>query len=306
MFVDSTLGIVFAVLAALALAVQALCLRMGSREPTPDDAPKALDALFVVLICNLVAFTPFAFWIYFPDFDITRRSLTALVAAGLCGFFIARLFHYASINVVGASRTEPIKASQPLHATIIAVVLLGETVSAIQLLGIVLITAGVAAVSWETTATNRLGLSRKQLVVGLSLPFLAALFYGIEPTLTRIGLLEGTPVLVAGVVQAGVALGALLAYRGYAGYPVTIDYARSTVSKWYLAAGVANTTFVFVYFQGLALAPVSVVVPIVQSSPVLVIILSFVFIQRLERVTGRLIAYGSVVVVGTILVSVHI
>jgi uncharacterized membrane protein len=74
--------------------------------------------------------------------------------------------------------------------------------------------------------------------------------------------------------------------------------------KWFLAAGVANTLFLLVYYAALSVAPVALVVPITQTSLLFVVGLSAVFLQRLERVTPRLVVASVLVAAGAALVVV--
>jgi uncharacterized membrane protein len=284
---DQLVGVGFAVLAASSLALQALCMRMGMRGEAAEGTSRALDALVVVSAVNLVVFIPVSAVVHYPAFEVGWRSVGAFAAAGVFGFFLGRALHFESINLIGASRTEPIKSSQPLHATLIAVVVLGESVTSMHVVGIVLITVGVATISWETANSNPLNLPRRRLAVALLLPLLAALFYGIEPTLTTVGLDTGTPILVGAVIEAATGLTGLLIYRRLAGYTNSPSYLRSTFSRWYVAAGLANTLFVLAYFRSLSVADVAVVVPVVQSSPIIVIAVSLLFLQRYEKVTPK-------------------
>jgi uncharacterized membrane protein len=64
-----------------------------------------------------------------------------------------------------------------------------------------------------------------------------------------------------------------------------------------------NTAFLFFYYAALELAPVTFVVPIVSTSPIVVVVLSRLFLPRLERVTPRLVAAAGVVVIGVIAVA---
>jgi drug/metabolite transporter (DMT)-like permease len=302
---EELVGVGFAVLAAASLALQALCMRMGMRGEAVDGTSRALDALVVVSAVNLVVFVPVTLVVHYPTFDVGWLSVGAFASAGLFGFLLGRALHFESINLIGASRTEPIKSSQPLHATLIAVVVLGESVTSMHVAGIVLITVGIATISWETASSNPLNLSRRRLAVALLLPLLAALFYGIEPTLTSVGLDTGTPILIGAVIEAATGLTGLLLYRQVVGYTNSPSYLRSVFSRWYVAAGVGNTLFVLAYFRSLSVAPVAVVVPVVQSSPIIVIAVSLLFLQRYEKVTAKVVLSAVVVVAGAVVVTLH-
>lgn len=290
-------GVVLAAVAALAVAVQSVSVRVGT------DEGRATDALVVVLFTNVAIIVPAALVLHYPDYSITRDSVLAFVAAGIVGTLLGRIFYYTSIQRIGASRSEPLKASQPLHATLIAVVVLGERVTPGHVVGILLIVAGIAAISWETARGD--GVAEGTSGLALLLPLSAAFLFGIEPTLAKLGFAEGTPILV------GLAIKTVAATAGFLGYlrlrndlPSLAVFGGRNV-RWYALAGLANTTFLFLYYAGLSIAPVSVVVPIIQTSPLLVMVLSLAFLSRLEHVTWKLLTGACVVVGGAVVLTAY-
>lgn len=290
-------GVVLAAIAALAVAVQSVSVRVGT------DEGRATDALVVVLLTNVLVIVPAALVLHYPAYSVTREAILAFVAAGLVGTLVGRIFYYTSIQRIGASRSEPLKASQPLHATLIAVVVLGEQVTTGHVAGILLIVAGIAAISWETARGDHVAEETSGLAI--LLPLAAAFLFGIEPTLAKLGFAEGTPILV------GLAIKTVAATAGFLGYlrlrndlPSLAVFGGRNV-RWYALAGLSNTTFLFLYYAGLSIAPVSVVVPIIQTSPLLVMVLSLAFLSRLERVTWKLLTAACVVVGGAVVLTAY-
>ena len=289
-------GAAFAVGAALMTATTSTTLRMGT------DSGRASDALAVVLLCNVVVLVPLAAVLHYPDYGITTRSLAAFALAGLVGTLLGRAFYFTSIETIGASRSDAIKASQPLHATLIAFLVLDESLTAWHLVGILFVMAGIGLVSVEMASDGRGDVSRRTLLVGLLLPLAASFFYGIEPTFAKIGFADGTPLLV------GLSIKTLVATVGFVGYlrfrgalPTRFDYSRANL-PWYVAAGLANTAFLGCYYAALELARVNVAVPLVQTSPFFVLLISYLALPRLEQITPRLVAGAAAVVSGAVVV----
>jgi len=288
-------GVVLAAAAAIAVAVQSVSVRVGT-----DDG-RATDALVVVLATNVVLIVPAAAVVHYPNYALTPRAVGAFVAAGAVGTLLGRIFYYTSIQRIGASRSEPLKASQPLHATAIAVVVLGERVTAGHVVGILLIVAGVAAISWETSRGD--GAEGDASALALALPLAAAFMFGIEPTLAKVGFAEGTPILVGLAIKTVAATVGFLAYlRARSDLPSPGALVDRN-AKWYAVAGLANTAFLGLYYLALSVAPVSVVVPIIQTSPLVVMVLSMAFLSRLERVTWKLLTGACVVVGGAVVLT---
>lgn len=282
---------------AIALAIQALLLRVATRKRSVSDV------ILIVYLVNSILLVPVVTVLSYPDYNLTTRSVVAFVGAGLIGTGLGRIALFTGIQRIGASRAEPIKASAPFFAAIIAVIVLGERMTTEHLLGVVLIVIGIAVISWEQASGP--DMERTGPTLGLVFPLLAALCFAVEPVFAKTGFDEGTPFLV------GLSIKILAAALGFVGYlqwhhalPTT-DTFRGSGLSWAVAAGLANTAFLIAFYASLSAAPVVLVVPIIQASPLFVVALSYVFLQDIERVTGRLAVGVSVVVTGGVLVAVH-
>ncbi|RQH02345.1 DMT family transporter [Natrarchaeobius oligotrophus] len=291
------LGVTFALIAALSLGVTSIFVRLGSRSG------KSNEIVIATFVANLAIVVPITLYVYYPNFGLTPRAIVAFALAGTVGTFFGRALFYRSIEIIGASRTEPVKATQPLHAALVAAVVLGEALTARNLFGIVLLIVGLALVSREIVNDDSGPTSVSPAM--LILPLGAAFFFGIEPTFAKIGFDEGTPVLVALVVKTVAGLTAMLLYlRMRNSLPsFSLRSTERSVLKWYVLAGISNTIFLTSYYAALEIAPVILVVPLVQTSPLVVVVLSLAFLSHLERVTPRLIAAATIIVAGATIVT---
>lgn len=296
---DSLLGMVLASVAAVGFAGQFLCIRLGT-----DDG-EVMDAVLVVLLCNVILLVPPALVLYSPPYSAlyTPVSFASFAAAGIAGMFVARLLMFTSIESIGASLTSPVIAANVLFATVFAVVFLDERLTAVHFAGIVLIVAGLAVVSWETAASTGPDKSIRETGATLVLPVIAAACIGIEPIFISIGLAEGTGTLPGIVVMASVATVGFVGYLVWTGSVGRVPI-RSASTAWYVAGGISTTIAFVSYFAALELAPVVIVMPLLQLTPLLVALFSLAFLpSRLERVTWRVIAAAIVVVIGATIVS---
>lgn len=101
-------------------------------------------------------------------------------------------------------------------------------------------------------------------------------------------------------IAALVAFSLYLAWHG--SLPRPADFPSGSV-RWYVLAGLASAGFMLAYYAGLSVSRVSVVVPIMQTSPLLVVLASAVFLRRSEKVTPRLATAAAVIVAGAITVT---
>lgn len=315
-------GAILALFAATCLAGQALVIRVGTLEGG------FVDALAGVLLVNVAVLVPLAF-LSTPDpwLGLTRTSLLAFVGAGIAGTLLGRFFLFDAIESIGASRAEPIKASNPFFAVVIAVLVLGERVTPGQLGGIVLVVVGIAYVTWTTRGDP---VAPDASAWDLLKPLAAAFFLGLEPTFAKIGFAEGTPPIAGLAVKSVVAVGFVGAYLHWETDGGTVErvrgrpapggardpdrrfggswtravgaWLRGGNSRWFVVAGIINTAFLLAYYTALEVAPVGVVVPVLQVSPLLVALFSFLLLGTHERVTKGLVLGASVVVLGSVAV----
>ena len=287
-------AIFFAFLAALIVAMTSVAVRIGTQKN------RSSDILAVVLIVNLIVFIPLAFLIHHPNYGLTYRSIGAFIDAGIEGTVLARSLYYEGIRHIGASRAEPMKASNPMIAAIAAVILLGETLSIEIIIGILMIVTGVALVSMEITSRKE---KLKGSLKGIMITLLASFFYALDPVFNKVGLEEGTPILVGLALKAAAGGIVFFAYLWWNGKLPILSKMDSSQWKWMLIAAVCNTCFLIAYFLAISSGPVTIVFPIMQTSPLLVAGISFLFLQRLERVTVRLLVGAFVVVFGASLLT---
>lgn len=284
------LGIGFALLAAIALAVQSLSVRVATRTRS------VVEVIGVMFAVNLLVMIPVAGVAAYPEYNVTVVALGAFTAAGLMGSLLARACYFIGIVRLGSSRTEPLKALLPLFAVGAAVVVLDERVTPVLGVGIALLLIGGVAVTFESRGSPTAPTGR-QLWIALAFPLGAALFLGVDPVFTKLGLAEGTSALV------GVTIRVIAAAAGFGVYLLWRTLRDGTLvpmraSRWLVVAAVANTAYLLAYYAALARAPVTVVTPVLGASTLFVVVGAAGFLQRDERVTWRLVGAAVVVVLG--------
>ena len=152
----------------------------------------------------------------------------------------------------------------------------------------------------STAATDTT--ARRRNLWGYAASLAAAASYGAAAVASRV-LVDGhsTP-LVASAYSLifGTAMVGLLFHRGAAGALAAADR-RGLV---YMAlSGVASAWGVAFLFYALQEAPVVMVAPISSSYPLVAIVLTHLFLQRLERVTARTVAGAIMVVAGVTVIT---
>ena len=296
---DNFWGIIFALLGGISIAAMAIFVRIATRE-----GGKAFYAVIVSLIMNLIIIIPVVAVVYYPDYGITLKSVMAFAGAGLVGTLTGRVVYFEGIQRVGASRSDAIKATMPIIATIVAIVLLGESPSKIHIAGIGAIVVGVWIISLDLIQNKSVeGIANRRM--DIIYPIAAAIFFGFEPIFARIGVLEGTP------SQVGVSIKIIFAGFGFLIYfmikgnmpSIGKIFENKITAKWYILAGLANTSMMVFYYAAIENSPVVFVVPFLQTSPLFVVIFSYIWLQDIEHISWRLVLGILVMISATILIT---
>lgn len=298
MVAETLVGVGLAVLAAVGLAVQGLAVRVGT------SSRRVSDALAVVFVVNLVVLVPLAAVTHPASAwgqGLDATALAAFATAGVLGSLLGRACYFVGIARLGASRAEPIRALLPLVAVATAVVVLGEPVTPGVVGGVLLLVVGGIVVGTEARASP-VTASGRRLRRDLLYPLAAAVLYGVDPVVTKLAFSSGTSVAVGLVARTGAAaagFGAYLAWRAVR------SGRRPSISadRWLVLAGVANTGYLLAYYGALARAPVVIVTPVTSLSTIFVVAGAAGVLQQDERVTPRLVAAATVVVLGATIVA---
>lgn len=292
-------GIALASVAAFTFALYYLCVRLAT------DTGRVHDVMLISLVVNVILIVPLV-GIFHGIPTVTTQSILAFIGAGIVGSLLARLVVIKSVEAIGASRTSPVVASNVFFASLLAIILFDEQLTAQHLVGIVLIVAGVAAITWETAHEDNPDASLRDLGPSMFLPVLGAILLGFEPILVTFGLEGGTAVLPGVAIKATAATLGFTLYLRYYGALDADMFNWSSNMKWYIGAGVTSATGIVALFAALQSSPVVLVIPLIQTSPLIVVVLSALFLpKRLERITWPLVAGAIVVVIGATLVSLY-
>lgn len=291
------IGALLGLLASFSFAVEIIIIRKST------VTGKALDAVMATVWVNALLFLPLAVFLYFQQsFTFTAKSFLAFVGAGISGAFLGRICYFFGTKEVGASRTVPISRASVLVATFLAVTFLSESITAFHLIGIFLVTGGIMLVSYEIESSNsESGLDTKWKIL---LPVGAMFFYGLSLTIAKVGLSEGIPSTVGLGIRFSVALLALSGYYFWKRNSPLRPF-RAPERKLYLAAGIAVSIGFALLYLALKTARVVVVMPFNALAPFFVLILSYFYLKRLEKITKIIILGSALVVGGAILTTIY-
>jgi drug/metabolite transporter (DMT)-like permease len=239
------------------------------------------------------------------------RGVSWLAAAGILHFVVGRYANYRGAKAIGANLVGPIQDSNILVSLGFAIFLLGEKLTAIMVLGILLVCIG-PVLTWkkgEAKAEVKKPPTFKPLWgEGIFFAVVSALAYGTSPILVRLGL-DG------GGVGRGTAAG-LISYLAASGCvflmllrPGALSEVRATGRgnlNWFLFASLAVGMAQLLRYMALSMAPVSVVAPMMRLSSVFRVYLSWL-VNREHEVFGPGVLLGTIVsVLGALILSLQV
>jgi uncharacterized membrane protein len=278
----------FALQAAFCFAISHILIRRGL------TTSNAITASFVSL-----AMTAAILWLLLPFFvplaSLWTPAVWYFLAAGVFAPGLGRTLNYVGIERIGVARSVPISNSSPMFASILAVFLLQEIWTPQNFIGTSLVICGIAVLS----ASH--GGQAQWRPLDLIYPIAAALAFGISTNLRKLGLMTSNLPLMAAAVTAS---------TGFI-FSLCLLYARGGVRilvlsranwGWFFTAGIANTAAALLGFYALSFGSVVVVEPLVAINPVLSLILSALFLKKLETITPRVVLGALCTVIGTALV----
>jgi uncharacterized membrane protein len=204
--------------------------------------------------------------------QLPRASVIAFAVTGITHFVIGRYANYRAIGAIGTNLAGPVMQFNLVVSLVLAIVFLGESLTLPRIVGILLIFAGPAVVSREGARRAREAVAAAEftprMLEGYAFAALAAICYGATPVLWRYagGGRGLDAVLAGGVISASSASIVILLLLLAPGHWREIRSVAPEATKWFLFSGVMVYLSQVFYYMALALAPVTIVSPIMALS----------------------------------------
>ena len=227
--------------------------------------------------------------------QVDARSLAYLVLSGLATG-ASWLCYFKALQLGDVSRVAPVDKMSTVLTVIMAVLLLGEGLSAIGTAGLVLVTIGTLLM---LCAEDLRALPRALAGGGGWLLYAlgAALFAALTAILGKIGI-AAVPSDLGTAIRTGVVLVMAWVMVGVAGRLRGAAHVPRGEMTWILLSGVATCASWLCYFRALQDGPASVVVPIDKLGVLVSVAFSVLVLH--EHVGVRALLGLAVLVVGTI------
>ncbi|MDE0029468.1 MAG: DMT family transporter [Deltaproteobacteria bacterium] len=275
------------ILSAMGWAVDSILVRKGARTSSVLSAAFLSYVVTAVLLWSYVA-------INFPLSIVRSRAAYFFMASGTLQPLLARIFLYIGIDRLGVARAMPLRGTGPLFSIAIAVVFLQERpVIPVYMGGLLVVAGGWLVLYRKSTATA------DWRFVDALFPLAAALLAGISQNFRRAGLLILPNPFVAGAVTTGTSLTIFVAYLWIKRQFSVVIPSRESLPYFGPTAFVSAVSQLLV-FTSLNLGEVSVMIPLLNTTPLFSLLFSLIFLRDLEKITlpivlGALSLLGGVV-----------
>jgi drug/metabolite transporter (DMT)-like permease len=235
--------------------------------------------------------------------DISFNTAISMVGSGVVGMGLGDTLYIASLGMIGVSRAYPISmSSYPLLTFLLAVTLLGETVTWVMLLGAVLIIVGVSLLVVEGRAetTGGAALRRGSPGRGVALVLLAAVFWAVATVWLRAGSGDLSAVAAGSLRIPAAGLFLLLLSWGRMGELRVVAGGRRTLATVALAGIVGTALGGLLYIYAVQEAGAGRAAILSSTSPLFLFPMAVIFLA--ERLTAWVLVGTAISVVGIWLV----
>jgi drug/metabolite transporter (DMT)-like permease len=300
------LGVILAVLSAASFALNNAAARRAVVTGTPAQGMALTVPIGV--ICFLLAAVITGEIAHVRQFPAT--AMLWMSGVGVLNFVFGRYCNYKGNQSAGANLTGPVVQLNVVVTFALAVIILNEPCSALQISGAAVMLAG-AFITQRQGSPSPTAVAASPFVPRVAeayfFAFLAALAYGTAPVMTRIALQTCGP--------SGAILGGLVAYGSATAVLVTMLLLSSALRgnvasverdniRWFVYSGVFVAVAQGFMYSAVSVAPILVVIPLLQST--LIFRLFFgMWLNPEHEVFGPKVILGSLVsIVGACAVAI--
>lgn len=219
-------------------------------------------------------------------FGFPVEAILLLSAAGILHFIWGRYCNYRANKAIGSNLAGPIQQFNLLVALVLAICLLGEALTPLRVLGIMLVILGPMLVYERATRGQapaaqeaapelaaRAGAEAKvvfqpRYAEGYLFALLSSVGYGVSPILVRMALeARGIEFSISGgLISYAAATAVFLLILLVPGQAAHIASVNRTSARWFFISGTFVCIAQMLRYMALAIAPVSVVTPIQRLS----------------------------------------
>ena len=285
-----TLSVLFSLSTALVVGSFTLFVRSGQRHAN------AVSGVLIGLIVSMPPLLVGAVWMWEPA-HYRPLGWLFFALAGISGPAVGRVCFFHSIHLMGVARAVPLNSTMPLFSAIAGIYVLGERPGPYILAGTVLIVLGCMGITAKRGGTQPTRGSYLLIALG------SVVFFSVSHMLRKLGV-GSTPNPYLGISIMSVSGGVFLYVFGQY-LPPALRPSLMVKKAWvaYSIGGLLNTLSVLLHLYGLRYGDLTIVIPLAATAPLWALLLTAIFMRKLERITWPILLGTVAVVVGGALVA---
>ena len=281
----------YALANAFLFALHNMLTKKGLRYSNPATAVISSLLINIVFLWGVsILFVPLS--------SLTSASILIFVVVGLFQPGLTRLLTYKGIDALGVAITDPIRATTPLFSAIMAILFLGEQITAPIVIATLTIMAGITLLSWRSGSMKLVGSA-----VFLWYPIAASALAGASQVVRKFALAAVPHPFLAAAVTASSSFVVSILTLWYVEKSQETWKMNRYCFWWFLAAGVTISLGMACIYYALDLGKVSVVIPISSTGPFFSLMFAALFLRDVERVTLRIVLAAGMIIGGVLVLT---
>jgi len=278
-----------AMFSAMGWAADSVLVRFGLRKSNIFTAMFVSYAVSISCMWSyLIATTSLEF--------LKSPAMIYYLISGCIQPLFARALFYEGITRIGVARAGPLRGSEPLFATAIAVIIFHEQPGWLVFLGTILIVGSLWLISGKRAG------DAKWRLIDTIFPISAGLISAISQSLRKQALKIIPDPFVAVAVVTTVSFILLLGFMVTTKRTHQLRVPRESFLFFFCAALIATLAQV-ANFIALGRGQLSAIIPLLNTTPLFTVFFSAVFLRKLETVNLRTVLGAALMVAGVVLIT---
>jgi drug/metabolite transporter, DME family len=280
---------IVAIGSAMGWAADSVLVRFGLRKS---------NIFAAMLVSYVVSVT--CMWTYLSATTrlefLTSPAMIYYLISGCIQPLFARALFYEGITRIGVARAGPLRGSEPLFATAIAIVIFHEQPGWLVFFGTILIVASLWLISGKQEG------DKKWRLIDAIFPISAALISAVSQSLRKQALKIIPDPFVAVAMVTTVSLILLLGFVLASKRTEQLRMKREGF-RFFLCASLVATLAQVANFIALARGELSVIIPLLNTTPLFTVLFSVLFLRAVETINSRVVLGAIAMVGGVVLIT---
>ncbi len=279
----------FAILSSMGFAADAILVRQGARNSHVNAAAFLSFSVTVLCLWGYLFF-------HSPFHAPSSQAALYFVLSGILQPLLSRVLYYVGITRIGVARAGTLRGTSPLFALMLALIFLHERPTILVYAGTLFTVASIWLLS------SRDGGPGAWKFIDLLLPLSAAFFSALSQNLRKAGLLIDPDPVPAAAITTSTSLAIFVVFLLATG-KISLVKPHKKSLPFFGSAALVSASAQLLNFVALDTGQVSVIVPLLNTSPLFTVLLGSLFLRDLEKINLRVLLGVLLMVAGMAIIT---